>query len=64
LVEVWIAIAEVLHDITLANLTVNNASCGWAASNCRGQNLSGPPYLFVYVGKWLGVVAGGSDCHM
>ena len=35
----------------LGNLTVNNGSCGWEASNCFGQGLSGPRYLFVYVGK-------------
>ncbi len=35
----------------LGNLTVNNPSCGWEASNCFGQNLSGPRYLFVYVAK-------------
>ncbi|MBM4345967.1 MAG: hypothetical protein FJ100_21545 [Deltaproteobacteria bacterium] len=35
----------------LINLTVNNTSCPWEASNCFGQNLSGSRYLFVYVGK-------------
>ncbi len=36
----------------LANLIVGSeASCGWEAANCFGQNLSGDRYLFVYVGK-------------
>lgn len=29
------------------SLTINNV-CSWEASNCFGQNLSGPRYLFVY----------------
>ncbi|MBI5607277.1 MAG: hypothetical protein HY902_00185 [Deltaproteobacteria bacterium] len=35
----------------LGNRTVHNASCGWEAGNRLGQNLSGPRYLFVYIGK-------------
>ena len=30
------------------NITINN-SCSWEASNCFGQNISGPRYLWVYV---------------
>ena len=36
---------------SLGNLVVNHPSCSWEASNCFGQNISGPRYLFVYVGK-------------
>jgi len=35
----------------LGNLIVNHPSCPWEVANCFGQNLSGPRYLFVYVGK-------------
>jgi len=35
----------------LPNLTVNNPSCTWEASNCFGLSLTGSRYLFVYVSK-------------
>ncbi len=35
----------------LPTLTVNNTSCEYEASGCFGLGLSGPRYLFVYVGK-------------
>ena len=37
---------------SLPNLIVGSeGSCGWEAANCFGQNISGPRYLYVYVGQ-------------
>ncbi|MBM4343373.1 MAG: putative metal-binding motif-containing protein [Deltaproteobacteria bacterium] len=45
----WVSAAGCSESI--ASLTVNNNSCAFEASNCFGQGIIGPRYLFVYVAK-------------